>query len=55
MTNLTIAEVRKIVAAHGIEHARFCVDQEATQRGREKCQDLYQLIDLIENEELFGG
>jgi hypothetical protein len=38
---LTVEDVREIAAASGLSHAEFCVEQEATQIGREAAEPLF--------------
>jgi hypothetical protein len=39
--NMTVEDVRQIAAESGLAHAEFCVEQEATQIGREAAEPLF--------------
>jgi len=41
MTDMTIADLRQIAAESGLSHAEFCLEQHASQVGRDACDDLY--------------
>ena len=47
---MTIADVREIATAHGLSHAEFCVEQEASQIGREAAQPLFRELARLMDE-----
>ena len=52
---MTITELREIALAHGLGHARFCIEQEATQVGSEELEPLFTAIDNWETAAFMHG
>jgi hypothetical protein len=48
---MTIAELKEISASSGIAHARFCLEQEASQVGREALDDVFAALCEMEQDE----
>jgi hypothetical protein len=45
---MTIEELTEIGAHSGLAHARFCLEQEATQVGRDNLKPLFELLEQWE-------
>jgi hypothetical protein len=48
---MTIAELKEIAASSGIAHARFCLEQEATQVGSDTLKDVFEALNEMEDAE----
>ncbi len=48
---LTIETLREIAQESGLSHARFCTEQEATQRGRDNMRDIFTELERLEDAE----
>ncbi len=46
---MTLDMLREIATDSGPDHARFCLEQNATQHGRDALADLFDEMSLIEN------
>jgi hypothetical protein len=48
---MTVAELKEIAASSGIAHARFCLEQEATQVGEDALDDVFAALIKMEQDE----
>lgn len=44
----TIETLHEIAATHGLRHARFCLEQDATQVGRDTLAELFAEMDRLD-------